>query len=113
MKKKNENEHDIKNRIRNHALVLERMQDRFKVLQATAFELEKKELVRHKKMTEIELDDFKRAEDHRMRIYGIDKEAEEVHGIVTDTYNELHGQGRRLREIGEDVSAYEHDLSLN
>ena len=48
-------------------------------------------------MNEVELEDFKRAEDHRMRIYGIEKEAEEVHGIVTDTYAELHGQGRKLK----------------
>ena len=37
MKKKSENEYDIKNRIRNHAFALEKIQNRFKSLQAIAY----------------------------------------------------------------------------
>lgn len=48
-----------------------------------------------------------------MRVNGLDRDANEVHGIVTDTYAELHGQGLKLRDIENDAEGFDHDLSLN
>lgn len=51
----------------------------------------------------VELDDFKRADDHRNRAQALNKQAQETLGIVTDTYAELNSQNRKLKEIDEDA----------
>lgn len=53
MRKKNENEYDISNRLRNHKLTYEKMQNRFKALQNQAFLAQKQDLMKHKNMTDI------------------------------------------------------------
>lgn len=42
--------------------------------------------MKERTLNAVQLDDFKRAGDHRERAIALNKEAEETLGIVTDTY---------------------------
>ena len=47
-----------------------------------------------------------------MRVIGVERNAEETHGIVTDTHAHVTRQGKKLEEMEEIFEDIEHELTL-